>query len=349
MQTLRQIGFFLSLYFSPLLYGEVLLYPNPAQQYNTVSNFANRVIYLFVQVGEDGSVTLQIETPPIYPQDETLVNSGIAVINCKKVLQTYTAKEAAALDLVNISCTVEAMPNIFSADGYSLYASLFQWLVNLDPKSTLYYQLQSQNITLPYSLDALNNVNFNSNNGEFSVYSDILTHNKWVSAADGAFLSPSLTDNAFFSTTTAKAAAAQEFTFQIDFKKLPLSTAGTYSFYMVIQMMPIPSTTTLMDRLTYYSDLQQTQVFYLYNSILAIDAYLNGKNTLYVPLPAQQLILYTNRSFLLDLYDKTLAAMKVQWTAYSALPNLTPDEKSLIGQMLVYIAGAEADQASLSL
>ncbi|MCH9617850.1 MAG: hypothetical protein SP1CHLAM9_11750 [Chlamydiia bacterium] len=336
------------LFSAPLLFGEVVLYPNPAQQYNTVANFANLTISFFIQVNDDGSVTLQSQPPPPYPQDETLLNSGIALIDSEKVVQNYTATEAAALDFADITFTIKASPNSTSQNGYSLNATLYQWLVNLDPRSDLFYQLQSTNITTPYSLNALNNPTFNSNNGEFSLFFNVLGYNKWVSASRGAFLSQSLLDNAYFTTGDAQTDSSQDFTYRVDFTKLPLVTAGTYSFYIIVQMTPVDSAITFLETITNAAVTQQTQVIYLYNSILAVDAYLDGNNALYDPLPADQAILNTNQAFLIDLYNKTLAAMQVQWTAYSLQTGLSSAEITLINTMLAFIAEYQAIESSLT-
>lgn len=331
------------------LYGEVVLFPNPAQRYNNEQNYANRVIYLFIQVNGDGSVTLQVQPPPFYPQDDEIVNSGLAIIDCEKVVQNYTAAEVSAATTGIITATVTAKPNTSSLNGYAMYANLFQWLVNLDPKSDTFYQIQSTNISLPYSLNALYNVSFNSNNGEFSIFSKIKGYTNWLSSSQGAFLSESLIDNAYFTTTDPKNPSSQDFTFEVDFTKLGGVTKGTYSFYLVIQMEPIFTSQTFLDTLSYYLNIQQVQIYYLYNSVLEVNAYLEGPNALYDPVPADQVILNTNRTFLIDQYNKTLDAMSVQWNAYAALPNLTSEQKTVITQMLTFITLSEANKSNFNL
>jgi hypothetical protein len=348
MQMHRCFSFFLGFFYLPLLFGEVVLYPNPAQQYNTVANFANLTISFFIQVNNDGSVTLQVQPPPPYPQDATLLSSGIALIDSAKVVQNYTAAEVRALELVDITFTVKASPNSSSQNGYNLSATLFQWLVNLDPKSDLFYQLQSTNISTPYSLNALNNPSFNSDNGEFSVFFNVPGYNKWVSASNGAFLSESLLESSYFTTALPQTDYSQDFTYAVDFTKLPLATAGVYSFYIIVQMTPVDSALTFIETLTSAAVTQQTQVIYLYNSILAIDAYLNGTNALYDPLPVDQVILNTNQTFLLGLYNTTLSAMEVQWTAYSLLTGLSTAEMALITKMLAFIAQYQAIESGLT-
>ena len=135
----------------------------------------------------------------------------------------------------------------------------------------------------------------------------------------------------------------------MDFTKLVGVTEGTYSFYVVIQMEPVFTTQTFLETLSYYLNIQQVQIYYLYNSVLEVNAYLEGPNALYDPVPADQVILNTNRTFLIDQYNKTLAAMTLQWNAYAALPNLTSDQKAVVTEMLAFIALSETNKSNFNL
>ncbi len=321
---------------------------DPAQRYNSTANYANRPIYFLLVKNTDGSVSMQVSPPPFYPQDASIVNSGIAIINCDEVVKEYTAAEVAAATTENITFTVRASPNVNLNAGYAMYATLYQWLVNFDPRSTEYYHLQGVDIE-SMSLNGLYVPDLNSNNGIFSIFFEAKDMIKWVSAQEGAFLSESLIDNAYYRTTLGNNPSSQDFTFEVDFTRISELTDGVYQFYLFIQMSEIPTSTTFLEEITEYSAVQATQVGYLYNSVLGVNAYLIGNNALYDPLPADQTILHANRTFLINEFNRTLDAMETQWTAYSQQSGLSPDEQTLISEMLTFISTARALSANFAL
>ena len=321
---------------------------DPNQRYNNSANYANRPIYFLLVKNSDGSVSLQVSPPPFYPQDSSIVNSGIAIIDCDQVVIEFSAAEVAAATTETITFTVKASPNVNLAAGYAMYATLYQWLVNLDPKSADFYHLQGVDIE-SMSLNGLYVPILNSNDGIFTIFFEVADVVKWVSAQEGAFLSESYIDNSYFRTTKGNDPSSQDFTLEVDFTRIADLADGVYQFYLLIQMNEIPTDTTFLETITNYSAIQQTQINYLFNSVLEVNAYLIGNNALYDPIPADQVILNANRTFLIDQYNKTLDAMQEQWTAYSEQSGLSVDAQTLISQMLAYISNARALSANFAL
>lgn len=287
----------------------------------------------------DGSVTLQVGPAPFATQDVSIVNSGIAIIDCNTVVQNYTAAEVLSLDKVDISFTVTAHPNVFLPDGYAMYATMLMGAFNLDPKSVNFYDLQAIEIS-SYGLSGLYNVVLNSNNGFFSAFYKSPANTIWVSPEQGILLSNSYTDQAYFTTSQGMVPTSQTFTFEVDFNQVSNLAEATYTTLLVFRMAQISTTQTFLETLNYFSTIQQVQINYLYSSVLGVNAYLIGNNTLYDPVLADQVILNTSRTLLIAQYNTTLDAMEKQWTLFNERSNLSIQEQTLITQMLTYIETA---------
>lgn len=317
-------------------FSAVTLNVNPAQNFNDSDNYANRVVYFFVQVNTNGSVTLQVSPPPFYPGDTKYFNAGFAYIDCDDVIQNYTASQVANATEEDISFTIKAFANTSSSNGYKLYAQAYQWMFSLDPKSVNYYQLQQFN----------NAAGTNPNIGGFALYSDLLHMKHWVSNSDGVLLTESETDSALLNIETPKTDSTYDFTLRIDFSQFANAPAGIYSLFFFFQMTSQDLTQPFSDTLNYYLFVQQTQLNYLYNNILWIDGYLDGTSTLYDPSTADQVIIKANRQNLIDQYNSMLAVVTAQWEEFAALPNLSSASQTAIYNMQQYLITAEANTAN---
>lgn len=345
MQTLKFLSFLCSV---GLVFGEVRVYVNPQQYFNNTDNFANRIIYFFIEKKSDQSVCLQIQPPPFYPSDYTFLTQGIAYIDSKKVVQNYTADEVATLGEVEITFTVEAIPNKSSLSGYALFGQIFEWNLSLNLTSPFYYDLQSANLSVGNGIEILNTTKINPANRFLIFYSNILNANYWVSGNLGVFFSNSLTTNSLVIEPKPNTATSTDVTITLDLSKIQAVAVGVYSMYFTFQMVAIQPSTTFLNVTNDLSNVQVTQINYLTNSILSINGYLQDKNDLYQISTIDKIILRNNKKLLLDQYTATLAAMKVQWDNFAALPGLTRSEKSLIRQMQAFILAAQINTAKLT-
>ena len=330
------------------LFGNVKLTPNPQQYFNGTENFANRVVYFFVQKNGDGSITLQIEPPPFQDGYLKFLDEGIAYIDCDKVVKNYTAAEVATLGDVDISFTVKAYANKKSTAGFNLYNVAYQWSFFLDPRSTHYYQLQQFN----------NAAGTNPTFGGQVFYSDMLGMKHWVSNTDGVFLTASGVDNVLLKQETAATDGTITMTIRINFAQFvsQVSTinnnatavppAGIYSMFFFFEMTSLNLSEALIDTMNNYLLLQQTQLNYLYNNILWIDGFLDGNSTLYDPNLADQVIIKVNRQDLIDQYNTMLAIVTAQWDGFAALSNLTPAQAAVITSMQTYLVTAQSNTAN---
>ena len=338
-----------ALWSGSLLFGEVLVYVDPQQYFNNTDNYANRIVYFFIEKRADGSVSLQIQPPPFYASDYSFLSKGIAYIDSKKVLQNYTADQVASLKEVDITFTVEAIPNTKSPNGYVLFGQMFQWIINLDPTTTSYYSLQSTNLSMGNSLEVLKIAQYNPSDKLLMMYSKIQDLYFWSSGAEGIFLSNSLTENTLVQERRGKTPTNTDITISVDLSKIPAIATGVYSMYFQFQMVAIEPTTTFLQVLNDLSNVQVIQINYLTNSILSINAYLDSKNELYVPSPVEQDILRHNKEFLFDQYNVILAAMKEQWDEFAQQPRLSTQTLSLIRQMQAFIFAAQNSTAKFQL
>jgi hypothetical protein len=321
------------------LEGDIILEPNPEQFFNSSANNANRQVYFFLNKGQDGSVFLQVEAPPFYPSDAKYINGGVAYIGVEKVLQTYTKEEVETLTDVDITFTVVANPNPILPEGYQFFGQVYQWGINLDPKAKSYYKLQSANITSQFGINQnLKDYRYNKDNGFLTIYSELLDYNLWLGSTTGAVLSPSLIYPYLVEVKEGNVQQQVQFTIQVDFTKIATLAVGTYSIYFIFGMFPVSLVEEFSKTLQKISDSQVIQVGYLYNTIIGINAYLDGSNALYDPLAADQQILEENKSGLVDIYNNTLDQMDQQWKNYAQMTNLTLTSKKLIASMLKYIA-----------
>ncbi|MCH9622115.1 MAG: hypothetical protein S4CHLAM20_15500 [Chlamydiia bacterium] len=330
------------------LFAEVTLIQNPAQQFNSSDNFANRVVYFFVEKATDGSVTLQLQPPPFYPFDQNYINAGFAYIDSDKVVKTYTKDEVANLKNVDISFTVKAFANTQSANGYNFYATAYQWFFNLDQRSDHYYQLQQFN----------NAYGTNPSIGGHALYSDVLNMKHWVSTSDGVFLTTSDIDNVLVQVNKAATNTSYTFTVRIDLSQLTAAPSrtdpsvlveappGIYSLFFFFEMQALDLNQPFEDTLTNYASIQTTQMNYLYNNVIWMDGMLDGSSALYDPSIADQVIIRVNRASIISQYNRTLAAITTQWNGYAELPNLSTQSSSLINDMLATIATYEANKAN---
>jgi hypothetical protein len=320
------------------LYGEVRVYRNPQQYFNNTQNYANRIVYFFIEKTNDGSVCLQIQPPPFYPSDQKFLSQGIAYIDCPKVVQNYTPEQVATLGVVDITFSVEAYPNIRIPTGYALFGQLFEWNIFLDPRSLDFYSLQLSNLSGGNSLQVLKIEQYNPDDKFLVIYSKLEEMNFWASGNQGVFISDRLTDNVLFKQTTPKTPTTVDLTLSVDLSRIPIVAEGVYTMYFQFQMAAIEPSTTFLTVLTDLSKIQVIQINYLENSILSINAYFDSKNTLYTPDPTEQAILRKNKTFLYDQYTAILEAMQIQWDGYAATAPLTPAEFTLIKQMQAFIS-----------
>jgi len=317
-------------------YAEVKLIQNPAQGFNSSDNYANRVIYFFLQKNTNGSVTLQVEPPPFYPFDQNYINAGYAYIDSTQVLQNYTAAEVAAATDVDISFTINAYANKQISNGYDLFVSAYEWEFFLDPRSNHYYQLQQFN----------NAAGTNPSIGGSQVFSDVLGVKHWVSDSNGVFLTESELDGALVQVRTPATNTSHTFTIRIDFTQLSDVPSGIYSLFFFVQMSSVPSNQSFYDNLVYYADAQTTQINYLGNNIIWMNGYLVGSSTLYDPSAVDRAIVVTNRTNLINQYNDLLTNVTAQWTAFAATPGLDQQSKTLIAQMFSFLETAEANKAN---
>lgn len=329
-----KIGFFLCL--CVFLSAEVKLIENPSQGFNTVDNYANRIVYFFILKNNDGSVTLQVEPPPFYPSNASLFAAGTAYIDCPKVLKNYTAKEVATLSTGEITFTVEANPNPNSLNGYSLYAIAFPWMSNLDVTSPSFYAIQSTD-----------SVAVNPNIGGVTLFSDVLGYTNWVISTQGVFYSSSLTDNVWIETIQPNKKIDKTITITVDLSAINGALAGIYSMYFFFQMSAIDRSETFLTMITNLSNLQQTQLNYLTQNITIIDSYLIGNNTLYNPSTYEKGVLVVNRGVLYDQYISQLEAITKQWEEFAALPNLSSSSKSIIVNMQAFLVASVANLSAI--
>ena len=328
----------------------VVLDPSPTQWFNSTENYANRTVYFFIGKQEDGSVFLQVEPPPFYPSDQKFIDAGVAYIDAAKVLQTYTAEEVATLTEVPITFAVNAFANPALNQGYQFYGVIFQWGVNLDPKSVHFYKLQSVNTTAQYGIvQNLQQYRYNQSNGELTIYSDLDTYNTWLGFTNGAYLSPTFTYNYLFEKTEAADDETVYFTINVDFTQIAALATGTYTLTFKFQMNALSLSQPFATTIQNTSNTQVIQVNYIYNSIIGVDAYLDGNNTMYDPNPVDQEILRTNKTMLINKYNDTLDAMTIQWDGYAAMTGLSVSSRNLIKSMQSFITTAKANEANFSI
>ena len=347
MLKLLTIGLTLSL--TGLVFSEVRVFEDPQQYFNNTENYANRIIYFFIEKYSDGSVCLQIQPPPFYPSDITFLSKGIAYIDSKKVVQNYTYDQVKTLGKVDITFTVEAIPNTRSFGGYVLFGQMFQWILSMDPTSPFFYYLQSTNLTMGNSLEILKVPQYNPTDKFLLIYSKIKDLYFWSSGSLGIFLSNSLTENTLVSETARNTPTTTDITINIDLSKFEAVAVGVYSMYFQFQMVAIKPNTTFSQVINDLSNVQVIQINYLASTILSINAYSDSSNELYDPTPADQVILKSNKKFLLDQYNATLAAMKVQWDSFAKYPGLTTSDIQLIKQMQAFIFVSQNTTAQFQL
>jgi len=329
-----KIGFFLFLL--AFLNAEVTLIENPSQGFNTVDNYANRIVYFFILKNNDGSVTLQVQPPPFYPSNASLFAAGTAYIDCPKVLKNYTAKEVATLASGDVTFTVKAKPNPNSLNGYNLYAIAFPWMSNLDVTSPNFYAIQSTD-----------SVAINPNIGGVTLFSDVLGYTNWVISTQGVFYSTSLTDNVWVKTITPNEEIDKTITITVDLSAIHQALAGIYSMYFFFQMSAIDRTETFQTVITNLSNLQQTQLNYLTQNITMIDSYLIGNNNLYDPTTYEKGVLVVNRGVLYDQYTLQLEAISKQWAEFAKYPNLSATSKSIIANMQAFLVASVANLSAI--
>ncbi len=329
-----KIIFFLCLL--SFLSAEVRLIENPSQGFNTVDNYANRIVYFFILKNNDGSVTLQVEPPPFYPSNASLFAAGTAYIDCPKVLKHYTLKEVATLTTGDITFTVKGKPNPNSLNGYSLYAIAFPWLCNLDVTSPSFYAIQSTD-----------NVAVNPNIGGVTLFSTVLGYTNWVISTQGVYYSSSLTDNVWIKTIKPNHEIDKTITITVDLSAINQALPGIYSMYFFFQMNAIDRNQTFPAMITNLSNIQQTQLNYLTQNITIIDSYLIGNNNLYDPSIYEKSILVTNRKVLFDQYKAQLEAISKQWAEFAAYPNLSSSTRSIILNMQAFLVQSVANLSTI--